>query len=611
MDEINTQKIMDDRFLALIPSPQQVLQFDNTEFCSHCFGDISFYAESTDVRLTNAIKACFTDATINFFSNKKGFVVCSKACTGLLTENTPVQQDGYYLSVETDAVYLSAYTMEGLFYGLQTIQKLMNTNQNRLPVCKIKDWADAAIRSEYLEFRNYYPKFENVLLYLKRMAQNHINTLIIEFEDKRPFPTMPFLQDASHGFTKEAIDQLCLAAHKLFIQIIPLQQCFGHIEYVLRHEQFRNVREQYNAPGEMCPLKPESVTLGRMLIRDIVELFPESKYIHLGCDEVWNLGTCDTCKQSGLTKPQLFISFINEMIDEAVSLGKTPLFWQDMLNGCTAEDLRELNPRAIVVVWMYNASDLQFRAKKMVDAFSSCNLEVWGACSIRCWDASGDQNYPVLHKRKQNIKSWAMVAQSRSLKGMVNTNWSAYSALAAPYGVYETSFYPGAFAAACAWNHKESEDGFLQKYLVLFEQVKLSAAFNAEGWQFEDYYEILSRHPEMFLDDNAFAKLMQTVSQYEHAAKTEPGVALQMFRVVIYPDSTMEWESLYGRYQQTLQELSAVKQELKSALSVYLTCDKVDEYICSRYYIWETVEREVLRLAQGQSFVSFEKILSN
>lgn len=68
--------------------------------------------------------------------------------------------------------------------------------------------------------------------------------------------------------------------------VIPLVQTFGHMEYVLKHEQWRGLREVETYPSSMCPSKSETMTLVRSMIKQIVTFHSNIQYIHIGSDEV-------------------------------------------------------------------------------------------------------------------------------------------------------------------------------------------------------------------------------------------------------------------------------------------------------------------------------------
>lgn len=601
-------------FSSLIPSPHCITQPPGGCLCEYVQSELSLYGPAEDQRLVQTALACFPDSALERVTPLEFFCLCTGAPPSFDTDFFKEHpHDSYRLQIGAHSLALTALSAAGLFYGLQTLQKLRQLGGADLPCCEISDWADTPIRCEYLEFRNFHPPFDHALEYFAGMARRHINALIVEFEDKRPFPTLPFLQTAKGAFQESQIRQLQQAARRYFVTLIPLQQSFGHLEYVLKHPQYAPLREVAQRPDGMCPLKPGSEALGRQLIQDICRLFPDAPYLHLGGDEVWSLGSCEACRASGLSRQQLFIQFMNKMIDEACKNGKTPLFWHDMLMDCPEEDLRKLDKRAVVVVWIYNGSDLVFRAERFISVLQKLGFRVWGGNSVRCWDAAGNQNYPVLTERKKNITSWNQVVQDQQLDGVVHTNWSAYSALGSPYGIYESSFFPAAFAADCAWNHQAVPEGFLQKYLLLHHGVQ-PGCIPPGNWQFEDYYRLLPLLQDSVCRDRQFAELMQAVAQFESVSVREPTAALQLFRVVAAPEKKEEWESLYEKYQQTFPPLLCAKEALRAALKPFLTPEKLDEYLLSRYYLWEIVEARLLDLARAcpaAASLPFVPVLTN
>lgn len=532
------------------------------------------------------------------------------------TEGWWKKPDAYRMQVSKGGIILEAFTVRGFFYGIRTLQKLKRLGEGLLPFCEVTDWADVALRCDYLEFRNFYPKLEHVYNYLEQMADRHINAILVEMEDKRPFlsPTLKGLQNKENGFSLEAVRTLEKKAAELFIELIPLQQSFGHLEYVLKQPEYIALRELPESAGELCPSNNGSIRLVEELLKDMKDLFPRSSYLHLGCDEVWSLGSCKKCIESGLTRHQLFIHYINHLIDFVCRMGKTPLFWHDMLMECTTEELKELDSRAIVVLWMYDGNDMKKRAAVMLDKMREAGICIWGGCAVRCWDCSGFQNYPLLANRKNNITQWAELCEEYALEGMVNTNWSAYSALAYPYGIYETSIYPATFAAEQCWNRSAYAEDFLGRYLRYYHRIDPKAILE-EGMQFEDYYHVaanLDQQEEAEEVDSAAkeARWYWLVEAYEDAVKGNFPAVLQMFRVALYPRNTEEWDSMRQRYKKTFQSLKELHPQMKQMLEEYMEPEVANVYLYSRYYLWELYEREILCLAQKAGVTGFVPILT-
>lgn len=119
--------------------------------------------------------------------------------------------------------------------------------------------------------------------------------------------------------------------------VIPLVQIFGHMEYVLKHDQWRNLREVEAYPSSMCPSNSETMALVRSLIKQIVTFHSGLQYIHIGADEVWYMGVCPTCSKRVSTnkygKPGLYLDYITavaQYIKENYPNLKI-IIWDDML----------------------------------------------------------------------------------------------------------------------------------------------------------------------------------------------------------------------------------------------------------------------------------------
>lgn len=120
--------------------------------------------------------------------------------------------------------------------------------------------------------------------------------MLVEFEDSFPFTGV--LQDATvdNAYTKQDIAQLIELAEKHNFELIPLIQTFGHMEYFLKLPTYRHLREADEYPQSICPSRNESFVLIENIVDQVVAMFPKSKWLHIGCDEVYQIGMCDRCK---------------------------------------------------------------------------------------------------------------------------------------------------------------------------------------------------------------------------------------------------------------------------------------------------------------------------
>ncbi|MFD2876718.1 family 20 glycosylhydrolase [Paenibacillus rhizoplanae] len=412
--------------LQLIPEPQ-VVQSRGPELVSGIPGwTVQLQLPLKDVRLLTAAQRIFAEVTVRTVHD-------GSSVFSLVTEGTPLnpllarrvegKHDGYVLITDTDRIELYALSASGLFYGLKTLEQLLHTGGDRVPALTIADWAELKLRSDYLDLRTVYPTYEHILEYIAELADYKINTLVIEYEDKLPFRKLGFLRHPELAFTEEEHQRLLKTAHDHFVTVIPKQQSFGHLEYILKHPAYIGLREVPETVSELCPHRPGSFEMMAGILEEVAALHPHSDYLHLGCDEVWTLGTCEDCKRSGLTPEASFIRFVNQLAEKTVSLGKQPMIWHDMIMHATAEEIAALDKRIVVVVWIYGGHRMKADARLILHKLRDAGIETLGASSVRCWDDNGDQNYPVIHNRVKNVLDWIELARSEQLGGIIHTNW--------------------------------------------------------------------------------------------------------------------------------------------------------------------------------------------
>ena len=104
----------------------------------------------------------------------------------------------------------------------------------------------------------------------------------------------------------------------------------GHMEFLLKLPQFSHLRDVSNMPESICPCSSEAVKIIKELIDQIVAAHPRSKYIHIGCDEVYHLGECEDCQGGG--RNSIFVSHVQVVAQYVKRVHrKQPIIWDDML----------------------------------------------------------------------------------------------------------------------------------------------------------------------------------------------------------------------------------------------------------------------------------------
>ncbi|MBR3761445.1 MAG: family 20 glycosylhydrolase [Lachnospiraceae bacterium] len=511
------------------------------------------------------------------------------------------REEGYLLCVRGEEIWLAAGDARGLFYGMQTLKQWFEMPER--PALEICDWPELSLRSDYLDMRGIYPKFPNLLLYVEEMARYKLNTLVIEYEDKLP-RSRSQLCARTDCLTKEQHEQLLQTAYENFIDVIPLQQTFGHLEYVLKQPEYMHLRATSKKPGELCPLRKGSFEVVAELMEETARMHPDSRYLHLGCDEVWSLGQSPECKESGKSRQQLAIDFINRLAEKALELGKIPMIWHDMLLGEIVENKRtlgdleilsQLNKSIVVAVWLYYPRGVGEVAPVLIDRLHSLGIQTLPCCAVRASDNRVNQNYPRIEMRLRNIDMWCdFIADSR-VTGMINTNWCSTFALGNPYGLFETSRYTGFYAAERCWNLRSCTEDFMERFMAVYHGV-YDAKITTGAERRYDYYEIVGTFMPRITRNRQTALLIKTMFEWEGACHANALV----FRSKLYPGSEVELACLRERAEQCENGRREPERILKELLPELVSPAMAELFFESRTYPNSLFQREIDGLLKGK-----------
>ncbi len=564
--------------LAMIPQPHYCKQREETVDFSAFKKNAVLMVSGDEKRLAfhaQKIVETFTIEKGSFFSLSFGSFNCSEPL------NPEHRTDWYRINIEPCGFQIVSDTERGLFYGMITLGRVFAQFGSNVPCMEIVDYADMALRCEYWDLRSVHSPVWGLLKAIPRIARAKLNGLVIEYEATLSggdlFETNPLIQ----CWTSEEHQKIKDTCKLWFIDIIPLQQSFGHLEYVLKDERYSHLKETPLATGDLCPQKPGSIELARKLIERMAKLHPESQYLHLGCDEVWSLCTCDACKATHKTKELIAIEFINKLIDAACNVGKTPLFWQDMLMHATDEELAQLDKRAIVCIWLYSGNDLEYVVGHFIERLNGFGIKYIGCPAMRASDRSDRQNYPVLSERINNIRRWHRLVKKYDIQCMINTNWAASFALAKPYGVYETSVYPLYYSADQCWNRDVEEDKFLLRFFADYHGMYTPDPLLLHGFTNEDYFHVVAQITDKLPREKDIPELVADWKFFENRTHIYFPLTAILYRLEFY-NSSEERSSLLEKYLATKADLKYIVPRIEKKLFQYLDEDGVKQFIRSR-----------------------------
>lgn len=278
---------------------------------------------------------------------------------------------------------------------------------------------DFQVKGFHLDMRIQVMTAEALKDFAKELAGFGINTLVIEWEAS--FPYQKHATISNHlAYTRNEVKSFMDYCQELGIDVIPLQQCFGHVEYILRHERYSHLKEDRKDISQICPLKTEGDSLlFTELFTDLISLH-QSKYIHIGGDETYLLGHCADCRKKAEeeSKSKLFVDYMSMICESIIELGKTPVMWADILLK-HPEAADELPKETVFVDWNYGWRTNHFGD---IGNLQKRGFVFWGSPAIR----SHPDNWYVTcwEKHLNNQRDFIPYARKAGYEGMVMTSWS-------------------------------------------------------------------------------------------------------------------------------------------------------------------------------------------
>jgi len=284
------------------------------------------------------------------------------------------KNQAYSLHINKNQVTISAGTLQGMFYGLQTLRQLFLFGQNdyntfTLPVLEINDSPRFAWRGIMLdESRHFFGK-EKVKEILDLMALHKLNIFHwhltdvpgwrIEIKQYPKLTTVGGLGNYSNPdapaqfYTQDDIREIVKYAADRFIEIVPEIDMPGHAAAANRaYPEFSGGGSERYPEFTFNPGKKETYTYLTNILKEVAELFP-SKYIHLGGDEVhfgnahWKINPDVQRLMKDQQLPDLKgveSYFIRRIADSVKVLGKTVVGWDEIVD-------HGLDPKNSVVMW--------------------------------------------------------------------------------------------------------------------------------------------------------------------------------------------------------------------------------------------------------------------
>lgn len=389
VDEIEIYGRIEDG-VSLFPTPVSVRLSEGAVSCNDIYLGFDVSEEAKPAAFILAEK--MSERGYHFSDNKPvpvSFVL-----------NADIAANGYHLNVSFDRIEIAASDLRGFVIGVETLVKLADDGQ--IPVCNIED-------APFCEFRgaHLYIPGEHEMEFVKRMIREIFspmgyNFIIMEVAGAMEFESHPEINEAllhalsqakkgvwpafPHGSVgdgtivkKDSLRKLVDYARSYGIEIIPEIQSLGHVQFMtqahpdiaeiaadaeevtVEDERLADIPPSSFYAHSFCPSNPKSYEILFDLLDEIIEVFRPKEYVHMGHDEVYQIGICPKCK--GKDPSDLLAEDLNRIHDYLSKKGLKMMIWADMLQPVTKYDTyRAIDkiPKDIMLldfIWYFHMKD--------------------------------------------------------------------------------------------------------------------------------------------------------------------------------------------------------------------------------------------------------------
>ncbi|NLD88266.1 MAG: family 20 glycosylhydrolase, partial [Clostridiales bacterium] len=254
-----------------------------------------------------------------------------------------------------------------LLYGCEAFFSLITGGT--IPTCEISDKPFKEMRGFHMMLppRDQLEFAKRVFRYV--LLPMRYNQIFLEFAGGMRFDRHPEISEGwlqgnkaaadglqpkfPHGtvaggglLEKDEVRDLVEYAKSLGFEVIPEVQSFGHVQYITyAHPEIAEIDEDLDneihdtrasdQPPDVfyyhsyCPMHDKSYEIIYDIIDEIVEVVKPERYVHMGHDEIYQIGLCSRCKNKN--HAELYAKHVNRMYNYLKQKGLKMCIWSDML----------------------------------------------------------------------------------------------------------------------------------------------------------------------------------------------------------------------------------------------------------------------------------------
>jgi len=380
--------------------------------------------------------------------------------TVVRSNSAPNHPEGYAITIDRKGIRVEFREATGLGVAMATVRQLLRQYGRRLPCLKIRDWPDFARRGVMLDIsRGRVPKLETLLELVGHLADFKINEFQLYTEHTFAYSKYKSVWQSWGALTGEEIRKLDARCQQLGIDLVPNQNSFGHLRYLLEHPRLKKLAEvsgpypDYSGefvrrPSTLAPDHPGTLPFLRGLYDELLQNF-SSQFFNVGCDETWDLGRGRSKKLCvAIGQGRVYLDFLKQIHREVSARGKRMMFWGDIILKYP-KLIKELPRDVIALNWGYEA-DHPFDREMAL--FAKAKIPFYVCPGTSTWQTLIGRHDNAL----ANLRTAAQAGCRHRAIGYLITDWGD-GGHPQPLAVSYLPYLAGASLSWCAKTFDESK----------------------------------------------------------------------------------------------------------------------------------------------------------
>lgn len=284
-------------------------------------------------------------------------------------EGSMFAKDSFTVCIQKNTGLIEASNRRSLLYAVDAL--LQRIDKENIRCCHIEDEAFADYRGLHFAI----PSKKN-LGFLKNMIKYvfvpmRYNQIILQVSGAMRYDKYPEINAAwinacekyesgeypmpfHYGFIsrdiweKEEVRELLDYIESFGLELIPEVQSWAHTQYITmafpelaekiavkKDTKLLHLSEEDALPNEfyhhcMCPSHPDYYTVTFNVLDEVLDVFKPARYVHMGHDEIYNVGQCSLCSQ--IPRGELFATEVNRLYEHIKARNLNMAIWADMLH---------------------------------------------------------------------------------------------------------------------------------------------------------------------------------------------------------------------------------------------------------------------------------------